>query len=86
MTEPTRAGDNSRRRLRYGRSLDASSTWIVTGDSHLTTLTDTSGITGTTISNITGNGHTVTYDASANPALGGQTYTLNGGGTLKPAN
>ncbi|NMB77727.1 MAG: hypothetical protein GYA23_01370 [Methanomicrobiales archaeon] len=68
-------------------TLDASSTWIVTGDSALTTLSDTSGISGTSITNIYGNGHTVTYDAGleSNRALGGKTYTLNGGGTLVPA-
>lgn len=48
----------------------------------LTNLTDSSGISGTTITNITGNGHTVSYDASlaANSALGGKTYSLVGGG------
>jgi len=66
-------------------TLDASSTWTVTADSQLTILEDSAGITGTTISNIIGNGFTVTYDADANPALGGLTYTLNGGGTLTPA-
>jgi hypothetical protein len=68
-------------------TLDASSTWNVMADSYLTSLTLTGGISGTTINNITGNGHTVYYDAadSANSALGGQTYTLSGGGTLQPA-
>jgi hypothetical protein len=68
-------------------SLDATSTWTVTGDSALTGLSDTAGISGTTISNIYGNGHTVTYDKSlaANSALGGETYSLNDGGTLVPA-
>jgi hypothetical protein len=65
-------------------TLDASSTWSVTADSTLTCLSDADGISGTTITNITGNGHTVTYDASACSALGGKTYTLNGGGELKP--
>ncbi len=38
------------------------------------------------MTNITGNGLTVYYDAgnSANNALGGKTYTLAGGGELKP--
>jgi hypothetical protein len=67
-------------------SLDASSSWTVPEDSHLTCLTDTGGISGTSINNIIGNGHTVYYDTSACPALGGQTYTLEGGGTLKPGN
>jgi hypothetical protein len=68
-------------------TLDATSTWIVTNDSVLTSLSDASGISGTSITNIYGNGHTVTYDSglSANSAFGGKTYTLNGGGTLKPA-
>ncbi len=66
-------------------TLDASSTWVVTADSHLTVLENTAGISGTSISNIIGNGHTVTYDADANPSLGGKTYSLSGGGTLKPA-
>ena len=67
-------------------TIDASSTWTVTADSYLTTLTLSGGISGTSISNIIGNGHTVYYDSSnsANSALGGQTYTLIGGGTLKP--
>ena len=67
-------------------TLDSSSTWNVTADSYLTTLTDTGGISGTAITNIHGNGHTVYYDASnsANSALGGKTFTLAGGGELKP--
>lgn len=67
-------------------TLDATSTWNVTADSYLTCLTDPDGISGTTISNITGNGHTVYYDSNACSALGGQTYTLNGGGNLVPMN
>ncbi|MFA6363401.1 PKD domain-containing protein [Methanoregula sp.] len=67
--------------------LDSSSSWQVTGDSVLTTLSDSTGISGTTITNIYGNSHTVTYDSSldANSALGGKTYTLANGGTLTPA-
>jgi hypothetical protein len=67
-------------------TLDGTSTWNVTADSHLTNLTGAL-ISGTTITNIVGNGHTVTYDAgnAANSWLGGKTYTLSGGGTLTPA-
>lgn len=67
-------------------TLDATSSWTVTGNSWLTTLSDSSGISGTAISNITGNGYTVYYDSSlsGNSYLGGKTYTLNGGGTLTP--
>ncbi|MFN8597540.1 MAG: hypothetical protein U0559_15330 [Anaerolineae bacterium] len=65
-------------------TLDASSTWTVTADSYLSCLSDEGGISGTTITNINGKGHTVYYNPSACAALNGQTYTLNGGGTLKP--
>ncbi len=67
-------------------TLDATSVWNVTGNSKLTSLTDSSGISGTTIANVHGNGHTVTYDASlaANSGLGGKTYSLAGGGQLEP--
>jgi hypothetical protein len=66
-------------------TLDSSSTWNVTADSYLTCLADPGGISGTTMTNIIGNGHTVYYDKSTCPALGGATYTLSGGGVLKPA-
>jgi hypothetical protein len=64
-------------------TLDGTSIWTVTADSYLTTL-NTAGISGTSITNIIGNGHTVYYDANANSSLGGQTYILSGGGYLKP--
>ncbi len=68
-------------------SLDSTSTWSVTGNSVLTSLSDSSGISGTAITNIKGNGFTVTYDStlSANSYLGGKTYSLLNGGTLTPA-
>jgi uncharacterized protein (TIGR03437 family) len=67
-------------------ALDATSTWSVTANSVLTSLSDSAGISGTSINNIKGNGFTVTYDQSlsANSYLGGKTYTLVGGGTLAP--
>lgn len=67
--------------------IDPTSTWNVTGDSNLTVLVDAGGISGTHVTNIVGNGHTVTYDASleANRALEGRTYPLVNGGTLAPA-
>jgi hypothetical protein len=65
-------------------ALDASSTWSVTADSYLTCLTDADGISGTSVTNITGNGHTVYYDAASCAGLGGKTHYLNGGGTLQP--
>lgn len=68
-------------------TLDDTSSWTVTGDSVLTGLSDPAGISGTSISNIYGNGHTVKYDASlaANRALGGKIYTLANRGMLGPA-
>ncbi len=65
-------------------TLDSSSTWTVTADSHLTCLSDAGGISGTAVTNITGNGHTVYYSQSACSGLGGATYTLSGGGYLQP--
>jgi hypothetical protein len=67
-------------------TLDSTSTWTVTADSYLTSLSDPSGIAGSSITNITGNGHNVYYDASlaANSQLGGLTYSLVNGGELIP--
>ncbi|NLT36358.1 MAG: hypothetical protein GXX83_10740 [Gaiellales bacterium] len=68
-------------------TLDASSTWKVSEDSHLTSLTLIDVEPGDTIANIIGCGHIVTYDPDcpASSALGGRTYSLNGGGCLVPA-
>lgn len=64
-------------------SLDATSTWEVIGDSHVTAFVDADG----SLSNVHSNGHTVYYDASnsANSWLKGSTYALQGGGELTPA-
>lgn len=68
-------------------TLDAASTWCVTGNSTLTVLTDPAGISDAYISNIDGGGYTVTYNAAlpANAALKSRTYHLAGGGILTPA-
>jgi hypothetical protein len=63
-------------------SLDASSTWTVTADSHVKTLSVATS--GSAVTNITGNGRTVYYDSSANPSLDAKTCTLPGGGTIVP--
>lgn len=65
-------------------ALSGSSTWSVSADSFVGTLTGVK-VSGTTVTNITGNGHTIFYDASTSTALGGKTYALTGGGTLQPA-
>ncbi len=63
--------------------LDASSTWTLTADTRVGKLTDAT-IAGDSVPNIIGNGHTLSYDARHNPALGGKTYQLAGGGALTP--
>jgi hypothetical protein len=65
-------------------SIDSTSTWNVTADSYLSVLSDAGGISGTSVTNIVGNGYNVYYDSSlsSNSALGGQTYTLVNGGQL----
>ena len=69
-----------------GLALDASSEWKVTADSTLTSLADKDCLSGDTITNIHGNGHTVRYkgDLAANQWLGGKTWKLPEGGTLSP--
>jgi hypothetical protein len=71
--------DNAGKAVRL--ALDASSMWHVTGDSHLTGLKLLGGA-GT--ANIVGNGHTVYYTESGAESLGGRTFELPRGGTLKP--
>ena len=68
-------------------TLDADSTWKLTADSYVSGLSLAAGTSGTTISAIVGNGHTVYYDPSAllSSALAGKTFSLKGGGYLKPA-
>jgi hypothetical protein len=67
-------------------TIDATSKWTLTGNSYISTLSNSSGISGTSVSNIIGNGYNVYYDASlsGNSALGGKTYSLVNGGYLLP--
>ena len=67
-------------------TLDATSTWTLTADSYVGALAGLA-LSGTSVTNVVGNGHTLYYDATdaANSALTGATYTLSGGGTLTPA-
>ena len=83
----TGAIDNANTAKAVSITLDVTSKWTLTADSYVTALSDASGISGGTVTNIVGNGHAVYYDAgnSANSALGGRAYTLSGGGYLKPA-
>ena len=68
-----------------GISLDTTSRVLLQADSTATTV-EGALIAGREISNITGNGHTLTYDPSAaeNAYLDGGTYTLVQGGSLAP--
>jgi uncharacterized protein (TIGR03437 family) len=68
-------------------TIDSTSTWNVTGNSTVTALSDPSGISGSSITNIAGNGYNIFYDAtlSVNAALSGRTFSLRKGGLLLPA-
>lgn len=67
-----------------GLELDNTSTVELTADSSAASVTGAL-VSGSEITNITGNGHTLTYDPSAegNSYLNGQDYNLAGGGTLR---
>ncbi len=67
-------------------TIDGTSSWTVTGESTLTTISDAEGISGTSVTNITGKGYNVYYDddLSGNSYLGGMNYSLVGGGYLMP--
>lgn len=72
----------------YGKSyisvsLDATSTWSLTGNTALQNLT----LANNNWTNINSNGYNITYDATspANSWLNQATITLNGGGKLMPA-
>jgi len=63
--------------------MDVSSQWVLTGDTNVGKLVD-AAIAGDSVPNITGNGHTLTYDHRHNPQLANKTYALAGGGQLVP--
>lgn len=67
-------------------SLDASSTWSVSGNCVVGSISDASGIAGSAVTNISGNGYTIQYDPAQNLSLAGKTFTLANGGTLQPEN
>lgn len=65
-------------------TLDASSSWTIHQGFTVQVFSDPGGINGSNVLNITGNGQTISYSNALNPGLGGLTYTLQGGGYLKP--
>ena len=64
--------------------MDASSSWTIHESFKVQAFSDPGGINGTSVLNITGNGQTISYSSALNPDLAGLTYTLQGGGYLKP--
>lgn len=62
-------------------SLDAGSTWTLTGDGKVGKLS----LAAAPGESLVGNGHNLTYDPARNPELGGLSYDLPGGGQLAPA-
>jgi hypothetical protein len=65
-------------------SMDYTSKWILTAASHISGQFSNPLISGSSVSNITGNGFNVYYKADSNPSLGGLTFTLVNGGQLIP--
>ena len=63
-------------------SMDGTSTWSLTADSHVSTLV--ANISDTAVANIIGNGYTLFYKTSENRVLEGKTFALKNGGSLKP--
>lgn len=67
-------------------TMDSNSKWILTAKSYLSAISNSVGISGTNVTNITGNGYNVYYNSSlsSNSYLGAKTYTLINGGYLLP--
>ena len=61
-------------------SLTAGASWTMTADSHVDSLEDGQQ----DFANIQSNGHTLYYNAQKSSQLAGKTYTLAGGGQLRP--
>ncbi len=77
---------NQKRTARFiSLTMDATSSWTLTGNSYVNRLL---GVTssGNTVQGIIGNGFTLYYDPIQSPSLGGNTFSLAGGGSLTPAN
>ncbi len=66
--------------------LAPTSSWSLNADSYLTVLSDSLGISGTSINNIIGNGYNVYYDTTyiENHLFGKSSYSLINGGMLTP--
>lgn len=66
--------------------LASTSSWSLNANSYLTILSDSIGISGTSINNINGNGYNVYYDTTytENHLFGKSSYSLVNGGWLLP--
>ena len=65
-------------------TLDATSSWNVTGTSYVTRLVESAGTASSTLTNINSNGYTIYYRPDSCAWLGGATIALTGGGKLSP--
>ncbi len=65
-------------------ALDGTSDWVLTGDSGVGALTIDGVSDPGQITRIDSQGHTLSYDETRNPWLGGKTWPLKGGGSLVP--
>lgn len=65
-------------------TMDISSTWSLTGNSYINGPISDPAISGTSASNISGNGYNIYYKSASNSGLGGLTYSLQNGGQLLP--
>ena len=79
------AYDNENTGISTSLTIDGGS-WDVTADSYIDEVVINNGISGTSITSITGNGYSVYYDPDndANSYLNGQSYSLVNGGYLTP--
>ena len=66
-------------------TMDATSTLSLASDCYINGAISISGLTsGSIVSNISGNGHSIYYTKSTNSGLNGATYSLTNGGYLLP--
>ena len=65
-------------------TFDKTSTWTLTGDSYINTLTIQNGKISRLSRSIKSNGHDIYYNANLNEWLNGKTIRLSGGGKLIP--
>ncbi len=67
-------------------SLDKTSSWEVSADSYIETLTLPPDTLPKLCKHLIGNGHTIYYNPDKNPQFKGKTFPLFQGGSLRPSN